>query len=204
MTRLMTMTACLCFAMALTAFAEDQKKAAPKGEDWSDKDLTKENFENKAFKDYSTFADSDLKEVNFSKAIAKSAVFTGADLTRTNMHTSDLSGSDFRKAKVEGVKWAYANLSGANLEGLDLTGNYMYQTNLRGANLRNLKGIGHVVFGSWAGTDLRGANLSQMTTGGEGFKMSFAKARYDAATRWPAGLDPAAAGAVLVTEDKPK
>ena len=204
MTRLMTAAACLCLALALPAGAEDKKTDKPTGDDFSNKDLTKMNFANKVFKDNSTFEDSDLTGVSFNKATVRNAVFVGADLTRANMYEADLTGADFRKAKVDKVSWAYATLVGVNWEGLDMSGTFFYEPNLRGANLRNLKGIGKVTRGTFAGADLRGANLSRLTPSADGTKTNFSKAKYDKDTRWPEGFDPKEAGAILVTEEPKK
>ena len=64
--------------------------------------------------------------------------------------------------------------------------------------LVGLKAIGEVMYSNFDGADLRGANLSQMTFHDP---KKFNKAVYDKDTRWPAKLDPVAAGAVLVTEE---
>ena len=84
-----------------------------------------------------------------------------------------------------GADLRFANLSGANLEGADLR-----NANLRGADLiaPDLFRL-HRRWASFFGTYWpypRNANLT--------------RAKYDDKTQWPAGFDPVAARAILVTE----
>ena len=203
MTRTTTLTAFLCLAMALAACADEKKKDAPKGEDFSNMDLPNSDFKNKIFKDNSTFEDAELKGSNFTKAIAKGAVFVSATLTGANMTSADLSGADFRKAKVDQMYLWDTNLAGANMEGLDLSVAYGFHgVNLRGANLKKVT-LTKVNECSFFGADLRGANLTQMKDVSR-IKSNFRKAKYDKATSWPKGFDPVEAGAVLVTEETKK
>jgi uncharacterized protein YjbI with pentapeptide repeats len=201
MTRTMTVTACLCLAMALCAFADDKKKKAT-GEIFTG-DQTGAQFSGRNFKDNSTFEDCDCAKVDFSKAIAKEAVFVGADLSMAYFYDTDLSKADFRNAKMDYTQMGRAILTGANLEGVNMSTVGLIDAKLSDANLKGLKGIGEVYSANFVGADVRGANLSKMAFGNN-TKPNFRMARYDAATRWPAGFDPVDAGAVLTTEEKPK
>ena len=204
MIRTLTATLCFCLALALPAFTDDkkpEKKKAPTGENFSNMDLTKMSFKERNFKDNSTFEDSDCKGVSFFECIAKQGVFAGADLTQADMRKADLTGADFRKAKLEFTNFSAAILTDANFEAADLSSAVFYVTTLRGANLRNLKGIDAAKYCKFQGADLRGANLSKMVVGTtKDQHPNFTKARYDKDTRWPAGFDPVDAGAVLVAE----
>jgi uncharacterized protein YjbI with pentapeptide repeats len=202
--RMVTVTACLCFAMALCAFAADNKKEAT-GEKFNDMDLTPKDFTARHFQDNSTFEDSDCKNVRFDKCIAKEAIFIGADLTHSSFIKADVTGADFHKAKMDRMYFSYAILDGANLEGVDLNSTNFYTSKLRRANLKNLKWIGEAHYCDFTGANVCGADLSRMDIGGskDGYPI-FAKAKYDKDTHWPAKIDPVEAGAVLVTEDKDK
>jgi uncharacterized protein YjbI with pentapeptide repeats len=197
----MAVLAFFCLTMDHPTIAQDkkeEKRKEPTGEKFNDKDLTKENFKNRTFKDNTTFEDSDCRGINFNGGKAKDAIFKGADLTKTDMEKGDWTGADFRKAKMDQTWLRYAVMADANLEGQDLSKSHLRETNLRGANLRNLKAIGEVMDTNFDRADLRGANLSQMTFHDP---KKFNKAKYDKDTRWPAKLDPVAAGAILVTEE---
>ena len=80
-----------------------------------------------------------------------------------------------------------ANLSGANLFGANLRGASLGMANLSDSKLAmaNLSGA-NLQCANLRGANLRGANLD--------------RARYNADTEWPAGFDPAAAGAVLAED----
>jgi uncharacterized protein YjbI with pentapeptide repeats len=72
------------------------------------------------------------------------------------------------------------SLAGAALFGKDLRGAVLAGADLRGADL--------------TGKDLRGANLTGAWLEGANLR----GALYDRSTRWPAGFDPRAHGAILV------
>lgn len=101
------------------------------------------------------------------------------DLTRADLAKHNLADFDFTSANLIKANLSNANLSRAILRSANLTG-----ANLSGARLKNAKLINTRL----AGADLSGADLT-------GAKLTGAK--YDAATIWPTGFDPAAAGAEL-------
>lgn len=78
-----------------------------------------------------------------------------------------LVGIDLSNAKLIEARLGLANLCEANLSGADL----------RWADLNNA---------NLCGADLSGANLT---------RANLVAARYDDATKWPSGFDPAKAGA---------
>jgi hypothetical protein len=80
----------------------------------------------------------------------------------------DLAGLDMSKLALDGIDARRANMATATLSYASLRG-----ANLEGADL--------------SGADLSGANLSEAKLGG---------ARYDKATIWPEGVDPAELGAI--------
>jgi len=101
------------------------------------------------------------------------------DLTRADLPKHNLADFDFTSANLIKANLSNANLSRAILRGANLTG-----ANLSGARFKNAKLINTRL----AGADLSGADLT-------GAKLT--GATYDAATIWPTGFDPVAAGATL-------
>jgi uncharacterized protein YjbI with pentapeptide repeats len=98
-----------------------------------------------------------------------------AILRQANLKRADLSPVTKTKKEWHGLHRTYlseADLYEANLVGANLNGVILREANLSGADL--------------GGADLHGADL----TG----------AKYNAATKWPDGFDPAAAGAVKVND----
>ncbi len=110
----------------------------------------------------------------------------GAQLDRLNRPALDLSGADltgahFRRSLLEGARFRqaaldYVDFSGCDLRGADLSGSSLLETDFSGA-------------------DLRGANLAACRRAS---MVHLRGALFDHATAWPHGLDPRAAGAVLV------
>jgi hypothetical protein len=118
---------------------------------------------------------------------------------------------------VQGPSYHYWNyrrelherLRATNLEGMDLSGEFLpaMDVEFQGKNLRNANlcrsDLRHSDF---TATDLTGADLSEADLSGTNLaganleNVTLTDARYDAATRWPAGFDPARAGAVLVEQ----
>jgi hypothetical protein len=106
----------------------------------------------------------------------------GQDLRGAALPYAPLRGVNLRRAKLQGANLFHANLAGtilshtdfagANLSGATLDRAIMADANLRGANLK-------------------GAHLDSAVLEG---------ARYDRHTCWPAGFDPHAHGAVLVSD----
>ena len=94
-----------------------------------------------------------------------------ARLSRLNLGQARLSHANLRRARIHG-----ADLRGALMADTDLGLADLGSSDLRGADLR--------------GVDLRGANL----TGARLEGATLHGARADAATRWPDGFDPTAAG----------
>ena len=101
------------------------------------------------------------------------------DLTRADLTKQNLADFDFTSANMIKANLSNANLSRAIFRGANLTG-----ANLSGARLKNAKLINTRLSGAdLSGADLTGAKLTGAT--------------YDAATVWPTGFDPVAAGATL-------
>jgi Pentapeptide repeats (8 copies) len=103
-----------------------------------------------------------------AKHHGRGADLPGAVLVWAPLRGADLDGANFREANLRG-----ADLRGAFLDGADLTG-----SDLRGADLRDTKLEFDRLLIIWG--------------------IRFRHARYDASTRWPAGFDPRAHGAVKV------
>ena len=93
----------------------------------------------------------------------------GADLHGTNLRGANLHGANLRRARLSDV-----DLQGADLTSADLLGAALYDADLRNADLR-----GAIWWGCGAGiTDV------------ERIGAQFFGARYNRATRWPAGCNP--------------
>jgi hypothetical protein len=86
----------------------------------------------------------------------------------------ELPGEAVKNEELAGTQWRYVNLRGVTFVNVDLR-----RANLEGADLRGA---------TFAETDLRDANLAGADLTGVYF---------DRFTRWPAGFDPTAHGAVL-------
>lgn len=117
-------------------------------------------------------------------------------------------------AALPDVRWAFADLEGVNLEGADLQGALLCGASLSSANLRraNLNGAdlrdAALLSARFQGVSLRDADLRGADFAGSGLNRvlwsdeleaaDLSGARYDAATRWPWGFDPASHGCVLI------
>ncbi len=99
-----------------------------------------------------------------------------------------LSRSGVARTELAGVALHHADLRNADLAGARLSG-----ADLRAADLRNARLQGAML----ERADLRGAQLEGADLTGAALEgADLAGARYDAATRWPAGMDPRARGAL--------
>jgi hypothetical protein len=105
-----------------------------------------------------------------------------ANLQQLNLEGADLRDADLRCADLREAVLRNANLTGADLRGARLDSAQFAGSTLRGADLRGADLVGRGVRHTGWATDLASADL--------------AGARYDAATRWPWGFDPAACGCV--------
>jgi hypothetical protein len=129
------------------------------------------------------------------------AALWGADLRFATLRAANLSHADFREADLSFTDLLDANLdhvdlTGAHLQSARLLGTTFVNANLAGADLSRTEMIGTRLTDAWLG----GATLEEAYLS----NVRFDGARYDAATRWPAGLDPAAAGAVNVDASGPR
>lgn len=109
-----------------------------------------------------------LREANLAGTDLQRATLTRADLREADLRGADLFAACLDAANLREADLRRADLRGIDARAADLSGALLQRALLAGADL--------------SGADLRGAKL-------EG-------ARHNAGTRWPAGFDPAAAGAV--------
>lgn len=150
------------------------------------------------------FSDSKLFLANLTEAVLTGANFQEADLTSASFSSAKLEKADFRKSIVLRTGFQGADLSGANFEGVDLNNVSFQNCVMKGANLRNALKIGDVQKTDLRNADLRGASFTCTVYYMTGCRLS--GALYDKNTRWPAGFDVAASGAVLkesAPADKP-
>jgi uncharacterized protein YjbI with pentapeptide repeats len=96
------------------------------------------------------------------------AILEGADLTKVKLDEADLGNGRLARALLAGASLKTADLSGADLSNVDLTGADLTEADLRGA-------------------DLATAGLQ---------KSVLERALYDCRTKWPAGFDAGASGAI--------
>jgi Pentapeptide repeats (8 copies) len=97
----------------------------------------------------------------------------------------NLTGVDLREAVLPDIDLKRADLTGALLEGADLRAATLRETRLLDADLRKTD----LREAQLQGADMRGADLGGARVNG---------ARHDRATRWPAGVDPDALGAIRI------
>jgi uncharacterized protein YjbI with pentapeptide repeats len=100
---------------------------------------------------------------------------------------STLRGRSFARSSLYWAMLEGANLAGCNFEGSDLRGANLKSTSLVGSNLRGAN-LGPDNLGG--ATRLQGADLTDAVL----HKCNVSGAQYDAATRFPSGFDPDAAG----------
>ncbi len=138
-----------------------------------------------------------LSDADLSRAILPRANLREANLSDAHLSGADLSGAELRRANLSEARLVGANLSGADLSGANLTGTNFIGAGLSGAYL--------------LGTDLSAALITlcgpdgrmryDRLGGATSHEMKdalFEDAKYDKATTWPDGFDPAAHGARLV------
>ncbi len=132
---------------------------------------------------------ANLDEANFELANFKGACLRGATLRRASLHSAYLQEADLSQATLE-----EAQLPGADLDGAKLHETILYLANLDHTSLRGA---------SCETTDLRHASLREASLHGADLRSAALKgvdlegARYNQATQWPKGFDPAARGAIL-------
>lgn len=173
----------------------------PAGRDFREEDLSKRKFEDKDLGRASLW-NVDCLETVFQRVSLVGADLSGADLTSAVFVACDLTGADLRRARIEWPKFEDCDLGKADLREVDLSRAWIARSKFVDADMRGLKGLGAVTSGDFSGADLRGANLTKFTDGAVRPFTTWKGALYDKWTRWPATLDPVAAGAVLVPEPK--
>lgn len=198
---MMTLKQCAClFAIAAMSCASVASGAERKkitddivGMDFKNQTL-EWDFEPGVVIEQSSFYNATLVGAKFQGVILKAVAFNGATLT----------GADFRGVKFVTpiqMRFSQAKLEKANFDKVDLTDINMIRCSLKGAVLTNVTGLGDVSNANFAKADLRGADLRKLQWNEVPI---FTGAKYDSKTRWPAGFDPKAAGAVLVKESDKK
>lgn len=156
-------------------------------------DYSKEDLEN------ATFESSNLRFATFADAYAAGANFRKADLTSTSFNRAKLMGADFRGCKAENASFQSTDLTAANFEGTKLVVSFQSSI-LHRANLKGVTGITDVTKTDFTGAELQGADLSEAKDYGPNSAI-FTDAKYDSKTRFPAGVDKAKCGAILVKDE---
>lgn len=151
---------------------------------------------------------------NFTGVRMPDARFVSANLTGAILSGSNIRGVEFTGATLTDVVWTGAGFSsttkwpvgfdpngkgligpGLNYDGVDFSGRDFAGVEFRGAsfvgaNFTNVR----MPDADMRNTNVRGTNFTNANIAG----VLFTGALYDAATVWPNGFDPAAAGAILV------
>jgi uncharacterized protein YjbI with pentapeptide repeats len=112
----------------------------------------------------------------------------GKDLEGASLAYANLQGSTFADAKLRGASFQGADLRAADMSGADLVDARFYEADARAAKFRN---------SDLRGADFHKARLHGVDFSGAQLEHADLRATYDDATVWPAGFDPAVAGAVL-------
>lgn len=132
------------------------------------------------------FHQSRLNGTNFRGMTFDEASFEACDLADANMR-----GAVFGP----GTRFFRCTLNGADLRDADFAGASIEAVNFRGADLREAKNLRMVKRANFQRADLRGADLSQIPVPLQ--EIDLEDAIYDAETKFPQGVDPAAEGALL-------
>jgi uncharacterized protein YjbI with pentapeptide repeats len=119
------------------------------------------------------------KPLNLAGCDFSKADLSGADLSGAYLNAAKLRYADLSRANLSDTNLSGANLHGANLSEADLSDANLTKIDLSGANLTNAR-LNYV--------NLVDANLSGIDLSG---------AKYNKETKWPAGFDAEAAGAIL-------
>jgi uncharacterized protein YjbI with pentapeptide repeats len=176
--------ACAASLLCVVAAAENFK-----GQDLRMRDFSNQNL------DGSTFEDAKCFLARFANTSLAKANFQGADLSSATFSGANAEGADFRDAVFGGTSMQSSNFTGANFQGTNL-GNISFQgSTLKGANLNGAKGLSDLQNADLRDADLRGAVFIATAYYMGGVRLR--GAQYDSKTRWPAGFDVAASGAVL-------
>lgn len=142
----------------------------------------------------------DFTNANLTGATVRNADIQGADFTGANLRDLKFTGGDLQYTRYPGADLTNAAFRGVNISGADFTGCTLVNTTFRnaqfiitkftGTKLRNVSFEESVLHGTdFTGCTLTGVDFSQAKFN----KPNFAKARYDATTRFPEGFNPAKA-----------
>lgn len=177
---------------------------ATAGEDYSGQKLVKRSFRGADLAG-AKFDGADLTSADFTGARLAGASFREADLTQATFDAADCTGAVFVDAKFSTTMARDTDFSKADLSGCDLSGySVLKGSKFAGANLRGAKGMTDITGCDFTGADLRGVKLRDAQNWSpERSPTRWKGAVYDDGTRFPAGVDPAAVGAVKAAAEKP-
>jgi len=171
-------------AQVLTAFV---RETAP----WRLPDPAPSNVDRSPPSKDKTFAllQTRAPDVEWALVVLGRTVLSGQQNKRLRLNLVDLRGANLEQLHFETMDFAYSHLEGAWLRGTHLERSWLVAADLREADL--------------AGAHLAGARLyrADLTNAHNLDRADLAGARADAATRWPAGFDPAGAGIVIESRD---
>lgn len=140
---------------------------------------------------------ADLRKARLHRALLERASMRSSSLEEADLRGAFLTEADLTGANLQGASLATAALEHAILQRSTLVESLAVGARFNFARLDNADLTGaDVAFSDFAGSSLRGARMLCKRLG----EASLKDARYDDATVWPPGFDPAAAGAVLILD----
>lgn len=169
-------------------FALDAVRLAAESGWLADGSLTGRNFEGARLDGaYMLFAN--LENVNLQDATLTNANLSLANLKGANLHSANLTDASLERSNLENVIFTGAILDGVSFANSNLRNARLVATNLSGANL---------MFADIDGAEFYNAYLHGADIRAYWGAIKLAGAQYTLKTKWPAGFDPSAHGAVLV------
>ena len=153
-------------------------------------EITRQSFPHRDFTGKGTVSGK------FFQVRMEDAYFEGVTFKNATFNQCYMIGANMKGAKFEhNTKFYLVMLNGANLEGVDFGHAKLDTVNFRGANLRGAKNFTSMRRLNFQWPNLRGADFSHVKMPLE--EVVFTGAVYNKATKFPAGFDPAKAGAKL-------
>jgi uncharacterized protein YjbI with pentapeptide repeats len=155
--------------------------------------------------DQAVLSNTRLSSTHLQKAQGQHANFTGARGSEVKLSYAHLNEADFDHAILPHAYMAHVALDEAELEHADFYDSQAEHALLERAHLAYAQFVGaDFSFAHFNGAELTDVNFSGATLystsflGAKGISSAcFQGAQYNTSTRWPAGFDPLAAGAIL-------
>ncbi len=142
---------------------------------------------------------ANLSGVNLSHYDLTGANLKNANLTGAHLDAANLTLADLRGAILNGVDFRDAILDSAKLDELDFTPVMSHRgAKFRFASMHKVKGLNDLTRCDFSCADLTGVYFHPEARDWEVNTAVWTAAQYDSNTKWPAGIDPKAVGAMEV------